>query len=132
MKYIITESQYNKVIDRFITYQLEPHEEKVNGDYPNSIFWVKDGEIIAEINKKKNIFWLYYKIWNQIELMFFLKEGETQEVIWYWLEEHYKLGGLTPRDACFYTVGALEEHYKLGGLTPWYMKQKKSPQLEEH
>ena len=28
MKYTITESQYNKAIDKFITYQLEPHEKK--------------------------------------------------------------------------------------------------------
>ena len=27
MKYIITESQYNNTIDKFITYYLEPHEE---------------------------------------------------------------------------------------------------------
>ena len=34
------------------------------------------------------------------------------------LEEHYKLGGLTP--AAWYSTwyGVLEEHYKLGGLTP--------------
>ena len=95
MKYIITESQYNKVIDEFITHQLEPHKEATSKKFLNSIFWVKDGEIIAEIEKSK-YFWVDYKIWRTISRMFSLEYEETQEVISEWLEEHYKLGLLTP------------------------------------
>ena len=47
MKYIITESQYGNTIDKFITYQFEPHEEKRTKKHSESIFWVKDGEVIA-------------------------------------------------------------------------------------
>ena len=100
MKYIITESQYNKAIDKFITYQLEPHEEKTSKEYPNSIFWVKDNEVIAEIEKSE-YFWIDYHIWDTISLMFSLEYEETQEVIKEWLEEHYKLGSLTPNDGCY-------------------------------
>ena len=95
MKYIITESQYNKAIDEFITFQLEPHEEKTSKKYPNSIFWVKDGEVIVEIQKSK-YFWVKHEIWSTISSMFSLEYEETQEVISEWLEEHYKLGLLTP------------------------------------
>jgi hypothetical protein len=95
MKYIITESQYNNAINRFITYQLEPHEEKTSKEYPNSIFWVKDGEIIVKIDKSKN-FWVKIDIWEIISSMFSLGYNETQEVIKEWLEEHYNLGLLTP------------------------------------
>ena len=93
---IITESQYNKVIDKFITFQFEPHEEKKSSDYPNSIFWIKDGNVIAEINKKLGYFWIHYHIWLTISAMFSLEFNETEQVIKHWLEEHYKLGGLTP------------------------------------
>jgi hypothetical protein len=90
MKYIITEEQYDKVIDRFITHLLEPHEEKVSSDYPGSIFWVKDGEIIAWIKEGENYFWLNYDIWSQISTFLSLEDDEVQEGIWLWLEKHYK------------------------------------------
>jgi hypothetical protein len=95
MKYIITESQYNKTIDKFISFQFEPHEVKKSSEYPDSIFWIKNGEVIAEINNPK-YFWVESQIWNTISSMFSLKHSETQQVIKDWLEENYKLGGLTP------------------------------------
>ena len=99
MKYIITESQYNKTIDKFITYQFEPHEVKKSPKYPDSIFWVKDGEVIAEIDKNSGYFWIDYQIWDTISSMFSMEYNEIQRVMKDWLEEHYKLGGLTPVDA---------------------------------
>jgi len=95
MKYIITESQYSKSIDKFITYNFEPHEEKRIKQHPKSIFWVKDGEVIAEV-KESAFFWVSHQIWRNISLMFSLKHTETRQVIKEWLEEHYKLGGLSP------------------------------------
>ena len=95
MKYIITESQYNKAIDKFITYQFEPHEEKTSNKFPNSIFWVKNGEVIVEIQNSK-YFWVKLDIWVSISNMFSLEDYETKEVMKKWLEKHYKLGGLTP------------------------------------
>ena len=97
MKVIITESQYNRAIDLFITYLLEPHEVRTIKKSPNSIFWVKGGEIIAEI-KKTGYFWLRYTTWNSISEMFGLDRNGTQSVIKMWLEQHYNLGGLTPLD----------------------------------
>jgi len=95
MKYIITESQYNNSIDKFITYLFEPHEEKRIKRYPDSIFWVKDNEVVAEV-KESAFFWVSHQIWRSISLMFSLKHTETRQVIKEWLEEHYKLGGLSP------------------------------------
>ena len=84
-----------KIIDKFITYQFEPQEVKKSSEYPDSIFWIKNGEVIAEINNTK-YFWVESQIWNTISSMFSLKHSETQQVIKDWLEENYKLGGLTP------------------------------------
>ena len=95
MKYLIKESQYNNAIDKFITHLLEPHEEKRTKRYPESVFWVKDGEVIVEIEKSK-YFWVSPKIWRIIMSMFSLEDTETQQVIKDWSEEHYKLGELTP------------------------------------
>ena len=95
MKYIITESQYSKTIDKFITYQFEPHEEKYLKEFPNSIYWVKDGKIIVEIENSE-YFWVEYDIWVIISKMFSLDGEEITKVIKEWLEEHYELGSLTP------------------------------------
>jgi uncharacterized membrane protein len=110
MKYIITESQYNKAIDRFISYQFEPHEENTSKKYPDSIFWTKNGRIIVEIENSE-YFWVINEIWTNISSMFSLEYEETQEVIKYWLEEHYNLGSLTPTYSQTYTPVQLEEHY---------------------
>jgi hypothetical protein len=95
MKYIITESQYNSAIDKFISYQFEPHEEKTSKEYPNSKFWIKDKQVIVEIENSK-IFWVKYEIFDIISDMFSLEYEGTQELIKHWLEEHYNLGSLTP------------------------------------
>jgi hypothetical protein len=109
MKYIITESQYNSAIDKFISYQFEPHEEKTSKEYPKSIFWIKDGKVIAEIEKSK-IFWVRYQNFDIISNMFSLEYEETQEVIKYWLEEHYNLGSLTPLHGLNQRKLVLEEY----------------------
>jgi hypothetical protein len=109
MKYIITESQYNSAIDKFISYQFEPHEEKTSKEYPESIFWIKDGKVIAEIEKSK-IFWVRYQNFDIISNMFSLEYEETQEVIKYWLEEHYNLGSLTPLHGLNQRKLVLEEY----------------------
>ena len=112
MKYIITESQYGKTIDNFITNQLEPHKEKRTKKHSESIFWVKNGEVIAEILNSK-YFWVNDQIWKNINVMFSLEYDETQQVIKDWLEEHYKLGRLKPFWYSEWQYTRLEEHYKL-------------------
>ena len=109
MKYLIKESQYNNAIDKFISHQFEPHKEKRTREYPNSIFWLKDGEIIAQI-ENPDYFWINPQIWTNIMSMFSLKHTETRQVIKDWLEEHYKLGELKPFTKYTLMVIGLEEH----------------------
>jgi hypothetical protein len=93
MKYIITESQYNKMIDRFISSQFDGFEAKTTSEYPTSIFWVKNGEVIAEI-EKSGYFVVKTKLWDIIAVMFSLDFDEVQSSIKNWLEEHHNLGNL--------------------------------------
>ena len=106
MKYVIKESQYGNIIDKFITHQFEPHKEKRTAE---SIFWLKDGEIIAQI-ENPDYFWINPQIWTNIMSMFSLKHTETRQVIKDWLEEHYKLGELKPFTKYTLMVIGLEEH----------------------
>ena len=95
-----------------MTYLLEPHEEIRTKKFPDSIFWVKDGEVIAEIIKSK-YFYVSHQIWRNITNILSLEYSETQQFITDWLEEHYKLGGLTPLVSHSHYKRVFEEHYKL-------------------
>ena len=86
---------YNRAIDQFISYCFEPHEVKTNKDYPNSIFWIKNGVVIVQI-RNSEYFWLHLDIWDSISRMFELDYNGTQSVIKEWLEQHHNLGELTP------------------------------------
>lgn len=97
MKVIITESQYNRAIDRFITYLLEPHEEITNKLYLESIQWYKDDVVIAEVQPTLEYFYLVDELWYRISDMFGLDHDETESMINLWLGKNYGLGNLTPK-----------------------------------
>ena len=92
MKYLITEQQYNKLIDKFITYYLEPHDEIKSK--LKSFLWIKNDKVIACVETK--YFYICDEIWDSISIMFSLGYAENQSVIKIWLEKHYNLGGLIP------------------------------------
>jgi len=95
MKVIISESQYNRLIDNFITFLLDPHQVETFSDFPDSVFWIKDGKVIAEI--ENDDFYLSYITWDKISEQFGLESyNELQFILKSWLEHHYGLGHLTP------------------------------------
>jgi hypothetical protein len=98
MKYIITESQYNKAIDKFISKQFEGFEEVRIPRY-GLVVWVKDGKIVAEIlniGDKGDYFLVDKDIFNSIEDMFGLNDfKEVKLTIEHWLENHHSLSKLT-------------------------------------
>ena len=98
MKYIITESQYNKAIDKFITKQFEGFEEVRISRY-GLVLWVRDGKIIAEIlnvGDRGDYFFVDKDIFNSIEDMFGLNDfKEVKLTIEHWLENHHSLSKLT-------------------------------------
>ena len=59
---------------------------------PNYIFFMKDGEVIFEYNKKnERVFISNDKIWSFLESFFGLEYEEIQDITKQWVEEHYKL-----------------------------------------
>ena len=96
MKYLILESQYNRAIGKFLSYQFDPHEEKTWNKFPNLIFWVKNGVVVAKIEKSRNFFWVKFAIWKNISEMTSSDNNEVQSIINDWLERNHGLGELTP------------------------------------
>lgn len=94
MKYIITEQQYGNAIDKYISYQFEPHEE-IEHKYSTDVYWVKNGRVIARIDKDNKYFLVIDKILKSISDIFSLNHFETEDVIKIWLERNYGWTNLT-------------------------------------
>lgn len=92
MKYIITEQQHNKIIDKFISFQFEPHDVEKSPKYPGTFFWKKDGETIVAGNTESNNFWINPVIWESITTMFNMDGYESAQAIIKWLDDHYDFG----------------------------------------
>ena len=92
MKYIITESQMDRAVLKYLNTiygDLVPFETDKD---PNFIFFMKDGEVIFDYNKKSGKVYISYDhIWSFLESFFGLKYTEIQDLTKEWVEEHYKL-----------------------------------------
>jgi hypothetical protein len=94
MKYIITESQYNKAIGKFISRKFNGVKVTKLFGKDSIIFWSIDNKIIAQINNR-NDFVISPNIFNEIKDMFNLEDKETESVISEWLVNHYEMGILS-------------------------------------
>jgi hypothetical protein len=92
-------TKLNKVTIKWMNQNFNPDQLEVikHPDYPNSIFYRKNGKVVMEQDKENEIFWFdYNNIWSFFESFFGMKYQEIQDVLRYWLEEAFKLGGYTP------------------------------------
>ena len=88
-------------------------------DYPNSIFYRKNGKVVMEQDKKTKRFWFSYsEIWSFFESFFSMEFKEIQGLLKIWLEEAFKLKGYTPQVAHPQPLWELDEAFKLKGYTP--------------
>jgi hypothetical protein len=114
MKYIITESQMDRAIIKWLNSEygdLTPFETEKHPDY---IFFMKDGKVIFDYNTKNgNVYISYDKIWSFLESFFGLEYKEIQSLTKEWVEEHYKLRVTTTRITKTKSAFSVEEHYKL-------------------
>lgn len=98
MKYIITEMQYNRAVDGFLTYMFEPHEVKTTSLYPDNEYWLKDGEVVAAISP--HYFWVPSNVWQLFSKMFSLNTSEEKKrLISQWLLTHYGISDKKPMSA---------------------------------
>ena len=84
MKYLITESQFDKVIFRYLDNQDFIQIEKGNKIY----FVNSEGDVYAQIRYDKNNGWcyVYWKLIGEISSFFSLEESESEKVIGRWVE----------------------------------------------
>jgi hypothetical protein len=65
--------------------------------YPNRIFFIKGKRVHMEYNLVSRELWVdNYSILDDLETMFSLEYDEFEYIITKWVEETYKLKGVTP------------------------------------
>ncbi len=109
----MTDNLKHKII-QYLNYEFNNLEQFETEEYPDYIFFMKDGEVIFYYNKKNGYVGVSYdKIWSFLESFFGLEYKEIQDITKEWVEEHYKLRVTTTKWRNLLLCHKVEEHYKL-------------------
>jgi len=84
MKYLITESQFDKVVFKYLD-----NQDFIRIDKGNKIFFVNSkGDEYAQIRFDKKYGWcvIYYELVNEISAFFSMKGSDSESVIGRWVE----------------------------------------------
>ena len=93
----MTDNLKNKII-KYLNSEYPELEQFETEKYPDYIFFMKDGELIFDYNKKNEYIYISYnKIWSFLKSFFGLEYEEIQDLTKEWVEEHYKLEVTTTR-----------------------------------
>ncbi len=120
-KKVITESKIQKVALKWMNDNFSPDKLEIvkSPKYPNSIFYIKNGQVVMEQDlKNKNFYFHYDEIWSFFESFFGIEYSEIQQLMEVWLEETLNLEGYTPNFKEWAELYKLEETLNLEGYTP--------------
>jgi gas vesicle protein len=84
MKYLITESQFDKVVFKYLD-----NQDFIQFEKNNSIYFVNsEGDEYAQIRYDKDDSWcmIYYKLVNEISSFFSMQKSDSKQVIGRWVE----------------------------------------------
>ena len=91
-----SENQNENLIIKYLNNEYGDLKEWRTDRFPSSIFFVKDKKIYMEYVKASKNLWIdNYTIWSNLKDIFGLKNEEIQPIISKWVEETYKLRGVT-------------------------------------
>ena len=96
----VNRHQLERVVIKWLDKHFGDLTPKKRKDHPNSVFYVNSSnEVMMKYDKKNEyVFIRYENIWSKIELLFHLNYDDIQSIMKVWLEEAYKLEGVTPTD----------------------------------
>ena len=120
----VNKHQLERVVIKWLNMYYGNLTPKTTEKYPKSVFYVNSSnEVMMEYDKENEDVYIHYEyIWLKIESLFHLNYGDIQSIMKVWVEEAYKLEGITPHGTLGKYLGKVEEAYKLEGVTPFYTK----------
>ena len=94
----VNKHQLERIVIKWLNKYFGNLTPKTSSTYPRSVFYINSGnEIMMEYdNKTESVYINDGQIWLKIESLFHLNYRDTQSIIKVWLEEAYKLEGVTP------------------------------------
>lgn len=87
-----------KIYKEYLMYLFGELTEFHSEKYPDNRYWKNDEYGIVLELEKSGILYIHHKIWISFSMFFSLQYNETQQVMKDVLEEHLKLGVITPSD----------------------------------
>ena len=107
----VNRHQLERVIIKWLDKHFGNLTQKRRNGYVNSVYYVNlNDEVMMEYNKgTERVYINYGQIWSRIESLFHLNSSDVQSIIKVWLEEDYKLEGVTPRTGKLLAIDQLEE-----------------------
>ena len=111
MNIIVDKPQLVRAVLLYLNNNFGNLTPKTAEKYPDSIFYVNsDNEVMMEYDKENEYVFIHYEnIWSKIKSLFHLNYNDIQSIMKVWVEEDYKLGGVTPELYHFSEYGTLEE-----------------------
>jgi len=91
MKYIITESQLDSAVIKWLNLEYGDLELFKTEIYPNHTFFMKNGEIVFDYNGNGQVGISYDHIWRFLSSFFGLEKEEIQDLTKQWVEKNYGL-----------------------------------------
>jgi hypothetical protein len=92
MKFIITESKREKAVFYWLDKRFGDVEPYESDNYPNDIFFIKNGEVIFEFGGFSNSLTIKNdKIWEFVETFFGLNYFQTQDITTRWINDKFNL-----------------------------------------
>jgi hypothetical protein len=100
MNIIVERPQLVRTVLLYLNMNFEDLTLKTSINRPNSVYYVNlNDEVMMEYDKgTERVYINYGQIWLKIESLFHLNYSDVQSIIKVWLEESYKLEGVTPDD----------------------------------
>jgi hypothetical protein len=106
----VNKDQLERIVIKWLNKHFGNLIPKTSSKYPSNVFYVNsDNEILIKYNQKNKYVWIHYtQIWSKIESLFHLNYNDTQSIMKVWMEETYKLEGITPYEKFGLGVKTLE------------------------
>jgi len=94
----VNKHQLERVVIKWLNKHFGNLTPKKHKDHPNSVFYVNSGnEVMMEYDKENWDVYIHYEhIWSKVGSLFHLEYDDIKSIMKVWLEEDYKLVGVTP------------------------------------
>ena len=94
----VNKHQLERVVIKWLNNHFGNLTQKKHKYYPDSVFYVNSNDkVMMEYDKENGHVFIHNDhVWSKIESLFHLNYNDIKSIMKVWLEESYKLEGVTP------------------------------------